>query len=474
MNENPVRRALPRREFLKITAAVPVITHLSADSFRADTPRTESDVAIVGAGLAGLTAARELRKHGVKVCILEARERVGGRTLDHSIGGGHVVEGGGQWVGRTQTAILALAKDLGIETFKTYDKGKMVLSVGGLRTMVAPSDSDESNDLRRVKAKLDALAKEVPLTSPWTTRQAELWDATTVGAWLRDNSHERQTREILEMEIASELGPDDHTSLLWYLFYIRSAGNLQALAVDAQEMRFKGGPQSISKKMAVDFGQDLVLSSPVLRVDQSDSKRVEVESMRLRVSAKRVVIAMMPADVRRISFSPKLPAARAGLIKHWTGDPGFKVNVVYPKPFWRDKGLSGLALTDRGPVGLTFDNSPPNGIPGVLVGFVDPQKVPHDKQARRRAVLDGLSALFGKEATKPNDYFETDWSSEPWTTGCVSPLPPHVLTDYGSALRDPVDRVHWAGTETSEVWCGYMDGAVRSGQRVAAEVRRLL
>jgi monoamine oxidase len=384
-----------------MTVAGPVIAGTAAAAFTADLepslPRRSVDVAIVGAGLAGLTTARELRKRSVEVCVVEARDRVGGRTRDHSIGGGHVVEGGGQWAWPTQTAILALAKDLGIETYKTYTKGKMVLSVGGLRTTPTLSDSDETNDLRGVRTKLDSLANEVPLTAPWTAPQAKQWDGTTIGAWLRDNARERETRENLALEVAAELGPAERTSLLWYLFYVHSAGGLRALAVDAQELRFKGGPQSISQKMAADLGQDLVLSSPVLRVDQSDSKRVEVESKRLRVSAKRLVIAMMPADGRRIDFTPNLPAARARLMKGWTGESGFKVNAVYGKPFWRDKGLSGLAVTDRGPVGLTFDNSPPNGVPGVLVGFVETPKVPQGKRERQRAILEGLAACSGKK-----------------------------------------------------------------------------
>jgi monoamine oxidase len=183
---------------------------------------------------------------------------------------------------------------------------------------------------------------------------------------------------------------------------------------------------------------------------------------------------MMPADARRIEFTPALPAMRAGLVKRWTAEPACKVNVVYPKPFWREQGLSGLAVTDRGPVGVTFDNSPPDGSRGVIVGFMDKERAPRDPAARKKAVLGGLAGLFGKAAKEPTAYFEMDWAAETWTAGCVSPLPPGVLTGFGAALREPVGRLHWAGTETSEVWCGYMDGAVRSGLRVAAEVRRAL
>jgi monoamine oxidase len=290
---------------------------------------------------------------------------------------------------------------------------------------------------------------------------------------LKSNARERATREEISLDVETELGPPSHISLLWFLFYVRSAGGMRALNVEAQELRFKGGPQRLSKLMATELGDGLVLSSPVKKI-KSVGQRVLVESQRARVSAKRVVVAMMPADTRRIEFTPALPVMRASLAKSWTAEPACKVNVVYRKPFWRDAGLSGLAVTDLGPVGVTFDNSPPDGSKGVIVGFMDMGQAPKERAARKKAVLAGLAGLFGKSAAEPTDYFETDWAGEAWTAGCVSPLPPGVLTKFGATLREPIGQLHWAGTETSEVWCGYMDGAVRSGLRVAAEVQRAL
>lgn len=456
-----------RRSVLKLAAAAPL-----AGTALGDEPAQQRavDVVVIGAGLAGLTAARELRRHKVSVCVLEARDRVGGRTLDHPLPGGHVAEGGGQWVGRTQTAVLALAKELKAETFPSYTKGKTVLAVGGARLVTG--ERGESDDLRRVRERLDAMAREVPLTDPWAAKAAREWDATTIGAWLKENAKRAETREEMGLEIETILGPADRTSLLWFLFYAHSAGGLKALA-DAQELRLKGGPQALSKAMAADLGGDLVLSAPVRKVVHT-AERATVETARVTVTAKRAVVAMSPADAARLEFDPALPAARAGLVKGWACDPGFKVNVVYPKPFWRDAGLSGLGLCDAGPAGLTFDNSPPDGSRGVLVVFVDPKKAPKAAADRRKAVLADLTALFGKAAGEPADYLETDWAQEKWTAGCVSPVPPGVLTRFGAGLREPVGRLHWAGTETAEVWCGYMDGAVRSGQRVAAEVRAAL
>jgi monoamine oxidase len=426
-------------------------------------------VAIVGAGLSGLSAARILRAKGLTVTVLEARTRVGGRTHDHPLRGGHVVEGGGQWVGTTHTRLLALAKDLGIDTFPSYYSGKIVVSFLGMR-LVRKEDEEDSADLVRVKKVLETFANSVPLDAPWSAAKAREWDNQTVADWLAKNARVKETRQNFEINLATELGSPSQISLLYYLFFIRSGGSIRAHDIDAMERRFKGGPQSLSTRMAQALADHVVLGSPVGRIVCVDRGGVLVESKRLKVSARRVVVAMMPADTRRIEFVPDLPPARRGLAQGWRGQAAIKVNAVYEKPFWRDAGLSGMAVSDRGPVGITFDNSPPDGSRGALVVFLTAEAVPKDPAARKSRVLAGLARLFGNQATAPIAYFETDWSSDGWTSGCVSPVPPKLLTRFGPALRTPVGPIHWAGTETSEVWCGYMEGAVRSGERVAAEV----
>jgi monoamine oxidase len=466
--------SVDRREFLRLlssAAALAATGHEIVEGQQASSPLTDRrvDVLVVGAGLAGLVTARELERAGASVCVLEARDRVGGRTLDHSIGGGHIVEGGGQYVGPGQERVLALAKGLGIATFPTYQVGKLVFSLGGLR-LALPAYQADSTDLKRVKRLLELLAATVSTSAPWTAEHAREWDDVTVTDWLAKNTRDAATKMFFDVSISTELGDPSSISLLYYLFIIRSAGSIRALEIDAQERRFVGGPQALSKRLAAPLVDRLVLDSPVVRIVDEKNTDVEVKSKRVKVLARRVVVAMMPADTRRIAFMPELPPARRGLVDAWRGDLAIKVNVVYDEPFWRKEGLSGLCLTDRPPIGITFDNSPPDGSRGVLLAFLTDGEGAKNPEVRRAAVLAGLADLFGARAKAPIAYLENDWSRDGWTTGCVSPLPRNVLTRFGHALRTPVGRIHWAGTETSEVWCGYMDGAVRSGERAAAEV----
>ncbi len=228
------------------------------------------DVVIIGAGLAGLTAAMELRKAGRSVCVVEARERVGGRTLDYSIGGGHVVERGGQWIGSTQTEILSLAEQLGIKSFPSYTQGKIVLHLNDARFLL--DNVEDSLATKEAKYRLDQMALTVPINAPWAVAQAAEWDSFSVADWLTNNVRDVEARQSIELEIQSFLpAPAEDISLLYFLFYVHSAGGLQALNSGAQELRFKGGPQALSKKMAQSLEDNLLLSSPVSEIIQTDT-----------------------------------------------------------------------------------------------------------------------------------------------------------------------------------------------------------
>ncbi len=450
-----------------------------------------ADVIVVGAGLAGLTAARAIRKAGRSVLVVEARNRVGGRVVNHHLDGGVVAELGAEYVGPTQDRILALAKELRVDTFPTFDEGDNVYFVDGSRstwsdtgpTGTAPSDPVILADLATVVAKLDQMASEVPVDSPWKAANAGDWDRQTLETWLRANSATERFRTVAAAATRAIFGAEPRDlSLLYTLFYIASSGNESnpgtfernfSTRGGAQESRFVGGSGAIPLRMARDLGRRVHLRRPVRRISQSRTG-VRVEADGMTFLGKRVIVALAPTLAGRIAFSPDLPYLRDGLTQRTPMGALIKCEFVYDRPFWRDDGLTGFAITDRGPCNVIFDNSPPEGKPGLIFGFAGGDQARdwgERGQAERRAgALKNIVDCFGPKAANPRGYFEAHWPHETWTRGCpVGAFPPGTLSEYGPALRAPAGRVHWAGTETSTYWAGYMDGAVRSGERAARE-----
>jgi monoamine oxidase len=451
----------------------------------------KADVVVVGAGFAGLTAARALVKAGKSVILLEARDRVGGRILNQPIAGGEISERGGTFVGPTQDHILKLAKEMGVEKFLTYDTGNNVyIADDGSKstysdtgaTGTAPLDPQILADLALVVTQLDQMATSVPVDAPWRAPQAADWDQQTLETWVRANSITPRFRKIVPVATRPIFGAEPREiSLLYTLFYIASSGNEQNPGTfernfdtrdGAQMYRFHGGSQLVCFRMADELGRRVALNSPVRKIVQGST--VRVESDRYTVRCKRVIVAVPPPLAGRIEYDPILPSDRDQLTQRMPMGTLIKAAAVYEDAFWRPKGLNGTAVSMIGPVNATFDDSPPNGKPGVIFGFIGGDEARRYKtlsmEQRRSRVLAQYANFFGSEG-KVIDYFESDWSNEEWTRGCpVSVLAPGTLSSFGEALRRPCDRIHWAGTETSNYWNGYMDGAVRSGERAAREV----
>lgn len=438
-----------------------------------------TDVAVVGAGLAGLTAARRLQEAGRSVTVLEARDRLGGRTLNHDLDG-QVVEVGGQWVGPTQDRILALIDELGLQTFPTYDQGRNLLLWGDRRRRYSRSiprfGVGTLLEIGLTQLRLERLARTVPLDAPWEAAHAEEWDSQTFWSWIQEHVRTEDARGAVEAVCEAIWSMQSkEVSLLHVLFYIRSAGGLDPLldtGGGAQQDRIVGGSQRICQVMA--GGLDVRLSSPVRRIEH-DQGHVQLHSDGEQVAADRVVVAVPPALTARITYDPPLPGRRDQMAQRMPLGSIIKVMAVYDAPFWRDFGLSGQALTDAGPVRFTFDNTPPAGTPGVLLGFVEGHHAREldrlDRDDREAAVIDAFARLFGPRARRHRSYIERSWAQESWTRGCYGCMfTPGGWTEFGDALRAPVGRIHWAGSETATVWNGYMDGAVRSGERAAHEV----
>lgn len=437
------------------------------------------DVAVVGAGLAGLVAARRVAEAGRSVVVLEARDRVGGRTLNESIGDGEVVEIGGQWVGPGQKRALALIDELGLQTFATYDKGRNLFERGGrLRgysgtiPRLSPLALAEAG---AAMARVNRMARAVDPACPWEAARAPRWDSQTFATWMRRHIRTAAARDLMRLAIWAvwAVEPED-LSLLHVLFYVRSAGSLEALLDTeggAQEARVLGGTQLISLRMAEGLGDAVRLGAPV-RTIAHGAEGVRIEAGPHTVRARRAIVAIPPVLAGKIGYDPPLPPTRDALTQRMAQGSVVKCMAIFEEPFWREEGLSGQAVSADGPVSVTYDNSPPSGSPGVLLAFLEGgaarRAAELTEPERREQVLGCLRRFFGPRAARPERYLDKVWAADPWSAGCYGGfMPPGAWLATGAALRAPVGPIHWAGAETAVVWNGYMDGAIGSGEDAA-------
>jgi monoamine oxidase len=445
--------------------------------------RIDADVCVVGAGYAGLTAARRLATAGKSVVVLEARDRIGGRIWTQTLADGTPVDRGGAWLGPKHDRALALASEVGATTYKTYVKGKHLLVDGdrmrrytGLIPKISPL---AVLTIAWNQYRVDRMAKQLPIDAPWDAPRAAEWDAQNVGDWIEKVGIRSQIgRDLFEMAVRGLFTGDLHeVSLLHLYLLVRGHGSLNTLfSIEngAQENLVDGGLGSIAARVAADLGDAVRLDVPVRSIAH-DKEHVVVSTDALTVAARHVVVTVPPELVARIAFDPALPADRLALYGGMQAGPESKTLVVYDEPFWRADGYSGQTAHPHSPAEVTIDASPSSGAPGVIASFtfgpVAEQYDALDPAERRRLVLDALTARLGPRAAKPVDFVETPWWHEEWTRGCsFAHLRPGILTRYGRLLREPLGRVHWAGTETSVVSHGAVDGAIRSGERAAEEI----
>ncbi|MFF4783728.1 FAD-dependent oxidoreductase [Streptomyces sp. BK205] len=448
----------------------------------------QTDVVVIGAGLAGLSAARDLVAAGKSVAVLEARDRVGGRLLNHDLGDGQVTEIGGQFVGPTQDRILALAKDVGVETYRAEVPGENVYVHDGRAKRFSghtPPDLLALPDMGIALARIGKAAARIDPAAPWKAPNALELDGMTYETWLRKAEITGGGVDLVNIFLNSAYGGEARdASALFSLWYVATFGDEThpgtmergtGTTGGAQDSRFVGGSQLVAQRLAVELDGRIHLSAPVRRVTQ-DSTGVTVVSDAGEWHAEQVIVAIPPLLASRIVWDPLLPPQQDQLFQRLPFGTLMKCVAVYDKPFWRAEGLSGMGLLRGGsPIREMFDNTPQDGGPGVLMGFLggkEWRKWAHrPARERRGAVLRSFAQVVGERAFETLDYVEQDWTAEQWTQGGPTSIAaPGVLTSYGEWMGRAFGRVHWAGAEFSPYWNGFMDGAVRSGQDAAAEL----
>jgi monoamine oxidase len=438
-----------------------------------------NEVIVVGAGLAGLVAARTLVRAGSTVTVLEARDRVGGRTLSTELDG-QIVDVGAQWIGDKHHQLRALARELGITTFPQHARGKKVLDFGGkVRTFsgfLPRLPLLTLGELGLALVRLERMAKRVPLESPHATPGD--FDAMSLADWLDRNIKLRGSREMIEL-VANMLFAVEprELSFLYFLLYVNSGAGMRRLSEirgGAQEHRFTTGAQAFCTRIAAELGDRVRLEHAVRAIEQTASD-VAVHTTRGTFRAPRAILALPPALLGKIEFSPALPKERALIHTQMAAGSVIKCIAAYDRPFWRERGCSGEAFSPRGFVRATFDDSSADGSHAALVAFVVGDAARRlgtlPEQERRQLVLADLARLHGSAAHTPRAYVDKNWLADEWSGGCyVGVLAPGLLTQIGVALRAPVGRLHFAGTETAVRHLGYLEGALESGERAAREV----
>jgi monoamine oxidase len=445
----------------------------------------DTDFCVVGAGFAGMTAARRLLDAGRSVTVLEARDRVGGRVWGHPFYDGERIDVGGTWYGGRQDRLAALLREANLERYPTNDTGDSVLVLDGkvqrYSGLLPKIDMVSLGVLGLTIKRLDWMSQQVPLDEPWSHPNAKDWDAQSAESWLRSflNVPTKTARLFAHQMISGLFAADaSEVSLLNVLLLARGQGKSIEYATmvkgGADEALVDGGMHLAAEWLAARLGDAIHLESPVRNIRQNASG-VEVVSDSITVRAKRAVVSTPPLLASRIDYEPALPIEHINLLQRYVPGSIMRAVVAYDEPFWRADGLTGESLAPGHVCAFSIDQSPKNGKPGIISIYSSGppaiQLAKRPPEIRRKVFLDALTQRFGPKAASPIHYVEANWSEEPWSLGgMIGHFPPGVLTTIGRVIRTPVGRIHWAGTETATEHHGLIDGAIRSGERAADEL----
>jgi monoamine oxidase/putrescine oxidase len=433
------------------------------------------DVAVLGAGLAGLAAARDLVSAGADVLVLEARERPGGRVEAIALADGRVVQLGGEVFGAEHRAYGELAAELGLTIERSYvaDPGEMSWGLtDGVHVGDEPPwmSEQERADGERIERAFARLTAEIDPDDPWAHPDAERLDRLSVGAWLRE--HEampavRRRHELASLSLACD-GPD-RTSLLSEVRKHATIGGDGFYDLERWEgLRVAEGSAAMAQTMAAGLGDRVRLSAVVARIDLGAGAGARVElADGEQIRCEAVVCAIPAGPLREVEING-LSDERLRSLRSLRHALAAKVVAAYDRPFWQDQGQNGLAETE-----WLFGSTWPQG-PGVLSMLVPPERLSAflaaPGEARTQAILDGLAALYGEPARGPVAMIERAWGADPFTRGYILGWAPGDMTRVGPLHGSHEPPFFVAG---SDHWvAGYMEGAVRTGRDAARAALR--
>ncbi|WP_053385215.1 flavin monoamine oxidase family protein [Leucobacter celer] len=440
----------------------------------------ETDVVVIGAGVAGLTAAHRLRQRGREVLVLEARDRVGGRVKS-DLSNGFLIEVGGQWVAPDQERLLYLIDELGLETFKRYRAGEDIYldregRISRHTTELPPLDQRTLAEIEKLVDELDALSKQVDPLEPWSHPQAAEFDALSFDAWLRGRSDDDRAIDFVAPFVSGGMltKPAETFSLLAALVMAASAGGFRDLAdLDlVLDERVAGGMHQVPARLAEEVGAERIHLNTDVRAISHSADGVLVSAEGLTVRARSAVVALGPHLVSRIDFQPALPARKQQMLQQFSMGNVIKVQAYYDTPFWREQGLSGTTYGPYEIVHETYDNTAPDYPGGTLVGFVSDRRADEmyemGEAERREAILGSIAKYFGLQALEPAFYYESDWINEEYTRGAYGTSPAiGSITRYEGLVRSSVGPIHFACSDIAGLGYTHIDGAIRMGERAA-------
>ncbi|MBV7282089.1 MULTISPECIES: NAD(P)/FAD-dependent oxidoreductase [unclassified Corynebacterium] len=446
------------------------------------------DVAIIGAGPAGLSAAHRLTQAGHSVAVLEARDRVGGRTRSDVMDGGWF-EIGGQWVSPDQTELLATLDELGLETFQRYREGENIYlgpdgEVKRYTGDLFPCAESTQREILRLIALMDEHVSDMDPARPWEHPRAEEWDNVTFQHWLEQQSDDEEARKNIGLFIAGGmLTKPAHTfSALQALHMAASAGSFSNL-VDEDfilDARVVGGMQKVSLTLAERIGsENILLGTPVRTIERSDEGVVVYGDNDTVVEAAYAILAIPPNLYNRISYVPEMPRTQHIMHQHQSMGLVIKVHATYATPFWRDKGLSGTCFSSEHLVQEIYDNTNHGDARGTLVGFIIDTRAEEmfalPEEERKRTILDAMAVMLGEEAREPESFYLSDWGAEEWTRGAYAcSYDMGGLFRWGKYNEEPVGRMYFACSDIAGAGYQHVDGAIRMGHKVAATLHDLL